>query len=518
VLFNSYPFLFGFLPLVLAGFYLLAKRGQRLAAGWLGAASLLFYGYWDSTYIVLLGASILFNYAVGRGISAALARGDTARRKLLLAGGVTVDLALLGWFKYANFFVANVDGAFGVDLPLLDIVLPVGISFFTFTQIAYLVDAARGLAREYSLIHYTLFVSYFPHLIAGPILHHKEMIPQFRDAATYSVRYDCLARGIAFFAIGLVKKVVLADGVAVYVAPVFAAAGHGDALTFLEAWGGALAYTLQLYFDFSGYSDMAVGLSLLFNVQLPFNFNSPYKARNIIDFWRRWHMTLSRFLRDYLYFALGGNRRGVARRYVNLLLTMFLGGLWHGASWTFALWGLLHGLYLVVNHAWQGLTADVRIASRGGALLARLAAQALTLLAVIVAWVFFRAPSIDSALQLLASMAGLHGITLPEGVGQHVPAALAPALGALGVQFGKVGANFHGLPQLLWIGALFAVCFALPNTQQLVDGVDRQSAAAGRLANWRWAPSPAWAAVLGLAAAWCVLQLGKITEFLYFQF
>lgn len=355
MLFSSPEFIYLYLPIVLLGFFWLAKWSHRIAATWLTAASLFFYGWWNPAYLGLLMASIFFNYSMGVVLARESMRPPDSRRRFLLVFGIAANLLLLGYFKYANFFLDSTNAVIGTTWDAGEIILPLGISFFTFTQIAFLVDAWRGLAKEFNFIHYGLFVTYFPHLIAGPVLHHKEMMPQFGQSETYRLQWENIAVGLTIFAIGLFKKIVLADGVAPYASPVFDAAHAGETLTFLEAWGGVLAYTLQLYFDFSGYSDMAIGASRLFGVRLPLNFNSPYQALNIIDFWRRWHMTLSRFLRDYLYFALGGNRHGKSRRYVNLLVTMLLGGLWHGAGWTFVVWGGLHGLYLVINHAWSGV-------------------------------------------------------------------------------------------------------------------------------------------------------------------
>ena len=312
MLFNSYEFIFGFLPIVFLGFLWLASVSHFLAAGWLTLASLFFYGWWNPAYVGLLLGSIVFNFMIGVSIGRASGQGQRRRARWLLTAGVTGDLALLGYYKYADFFLRNVDALAGTHYAGLGIVLPLGISFFTFTQIAYLADAYQGKAREYRFVHYALFVTYFPHLIAGPVLHHKEMMPQFALASTYRLRWENIAVGLTIFMIGLFKKTVLADGIADYVGPVFSAHASGARLPILDAWGGALAYTFQLYFDFSGYSDMAIGLSRLFGVRLPLNFHSPYKAVNIIEFWRRWHMTLSRFLRDYLYFPLGGNRRGSA--------------------------------------------------------------------------------------------------------------------------------------------------------------------------------------------------------------
>ena len=516
MLFNSIPFLFVYLPIVLGMFFLIGGRSHRLAAAWLAVASLFFYGWWDFHYLPLLLASIVFNYAVGR----ALAQGSdigSRRRKWLLTFGVVADLALLGYFKYANFFIDTLNAATGTHVAFAQVLLPLGISFFTFTQIAFLVDAARGHAKEFSLVHYGLFVTYFPHLIAGPVLHHGEMMPQFRDPATYRIRAECLAAGGAIFALGLFKKVVLADSVAPYASTAFAAAGDGTPLQLLQAWGGALAYTLQLYFDFSGYCDMAIGLSYMLGVKLPINFDSPYKARNITEFWRRWHMTLSRFLRDYLYIPLGGNQRGPARRYFNLLATMVLGGLWHGAGWTFIVWGGLHGVYLVIHHAWRAFLMRIGRGARDTAL-GRVAGVATTFLAVVVAWVFFRADSMDAALLMLEGMAGAHGVSLPSAVGQRL-GAVGPLLEGWGVTY-TAGGGRELVMGWLWITALLPVVFLLPNTQQIMH---RHALALGPVTApapaWlAWRPSKAWAWTTALVLACGLLSLTRPSEFLYFQF
>lgn len=322
MLFNSYEFIFLFLPLTLAGFFFIGRSSHHLAALWLGMASLAFYAWWNPIYVLLLLASIAANYGLGY----AIGHGAEASKGRLLAIGMVTNLALLGYFKYADFFLSSVNAVAGTQWPLLNVVLPLGISFFTFTQIAFLVDVRRGVAHEYRFVHYLLFVTYFPHLIAGPVLHHKQMMPQFQHRAIYRPHGECIAAGLTFFVIGLAKKVLLADNLGDYATPFFDDARLGLDPGPIQAWTGAIAYTLQLYFDFSGYSDMAIGLSLLLGIRLPVNFDSPYRAANIIDFWRRWHMTLSAFLRDYLYIPLGGNRLGAGRRYVNLLATMVLGG------------------------------------------------------------------------------------------------------------------------------------------------------------------------------------------------
>jgi alginate O-acetyltransferase complex protein AlgI len=356
VLFHSYFFMFFFVPITVGVFFWLGGREyRRLAVAWLVGASLFFYGWWDPHYLALIVGSILFNYAIGR----IFWLRTTSDRDLLFRGvlalGIAANLVALGYFKYFEFLVENLGRLTGSDFHIEEIVLPLAISFFTFQQIAYLVDAWKGEVRENSFLNYCLFVTFFPQLIAGPIVHHTEMLPQFFRRKIFTVRYEHLAVGLAIFFAGLFKKVVLADGVSVYSDPVFAAAEAGIALSFLEAWGGSLAYTFQIYFDFSGYSDMAIGLARMLGIRLPLNFNAPYKAVNIIEFWRRWHMTLSRFLRDYLYFPLGGNRKGPALKNLNLVVTMLLGGLWHGADWNFVLWGAMHGCYLILNHSWRAI-------------------------------------------------------------------------------------------------------------------------------------------------------------------
>jgi alginate O-acetyltransferase complex protein AlgI len=344
MLFNSYPFIFVFLPGVLLGYFTASRAGKLAPVIWLALASLVFYSFGNWQFVPLLLASIAFNYLIGWLLISCYLR--AAPRRAVLSIGVAGDLVALGIFKYAGFVVANFNAAFSTTFAV-NILLPVGISFYTFTQIAFLVDAYRGKVARYALPHYALFVTYFPHLIAGPILHHRDMIPQFESSDSKRPNPHLILCGLIIFGIGLFKKTGLADGIQ----PLVSLAFNQAAPSFDQAWIGALAYTFQLYFDFSGYSDMAIGISLTFGIFLPLNFNSPYKAGNIIDFWRRWHMSLSQFLRDYLYIPLGGNRHGWLVRYANLMITMLLGGLWHGAAWTFVAWGALHGLYLCINHA-----------------------------------------------------------------------------------------------------------------------------------------------------------------------
>ena len=478
MLFNSYPFIFLFLPIALIGYFALGRLGQLAPVIWLALASLAFYAVSNWQFVALLLASIGFNYAVGwlliaRRLSAGL-------RLIVLTAGVSGDLIVLGYFKYAGFLAANLDALFSIGLSV-HVLLPVGISFYTFTQIAFLVDAYRGNVARYALPHYGLFVTYFPHLIAGPILHHTDMIPQFESAESKSPNPHLILCGLMIFAIGLFKKTGLADGIQ----PLVALAFGPITPSFDQAWIGALAYTFQLYFDFSGYSDMAIGISLMFGIFLPLNFNSPYKATSIIDFWRRWHMTLSQFLRDYLYIPLGGNRHGRVLRYVNLMVTMVLGGLWHGAAWTFVMWGALHGLYLCINHAWNHFVPAV---APRFARAADIVALVLTFLAVVIAWVFFRADNMASALCILSRMANPAQIVFGRG-------EMADAF------FVLIYAGF----------AWFA-----PNTQRIM-GYDHANRTVGETSG-AWAMRPAFLYASAAVLAFGILGIQQHSEFIYFRF
>ena len=513
MLFNSYEFLFLFLPATLAVFFVLSgTRHQRMAAAWLALASIFFYGYWNPRYVFLLLASIAVNFGIGQAIMGYRVAKKFRHAKLALVVAVSANLVALGYFKYANFFVDSLNAVGVAHLTLPKIILPIGISFFTFTQIAFLVDTYSGKVREPGIVPYTLFVTFFPHLIAGPVLHHAEMMPQFARDSTYRFNLDNFKLGAIYFFIGLFKKVVLADGVQPFVGPVFES-DPAHSLTVLEAWGGVLAYTLQLYFDFSGYSDMAIGLSKLVNVDLPLNFDSPYKAANISDFWRRWHMTLSRFLRDYLYVPLGGNRYGQTRRYTNLMTTMLLGGLWHGAGWTFVIWGGLHGLYLVVHQLWQAGLARLRgPVSRPPSATGRAFSVLCTFLCVVVAWVFFRATSLETALRILEGMAGFGGFSLP--VEWRLALEDAPLLANLRPTFAPLEA-FGGVRQLGWITALLIVVWTLPNSQQIIASLQNRAAVL-RQERWAWMSLGGLAVVVFLLVA--INGSRGSSEFIYFNF
>lgn len=500
MLFNSFPFLLGFLPVTLAGGLLLARLGSRNGfVAWLVATSLFFYSYWNPAHLWVMLVSIAANYAFGTAIASST---DPGRRRWLLMAGIALDLTALAYWKYTLFLAELLLGgnaALMADWAQKD--LPLGISFFTFTQIAFLVDCHRGGGR-YRPVDYVFFVTFFPHLIAGPILHHRDIIPQLTGALQRLRGSNYLARwvvpAIAIFAIGLFKKVILADAFGSMASHAFAVAEHVK-LTFLEAWGGALAYTLQIYFDFSAYSDMAVALGLLFGIKLPINFLSPYKARSVIEFWRRWHMTLSRFLRDYLYIALGGNRLGQARRLVNLMVTMLLGGLWHGASLTFVLWGGLHGAMLVVNHL---MREHLRV--RFPAWLA----VPFTLALVTIAWVPFRAPSFDVVLTFWRGMAGDGGLVLPLSYAGVIKAA-GPLAELIGLRTGELAA-FDGLRQVLGLSLGLAIVWGLPSAMRLMDADFRHRFLAS--------PITGWLSGAAMAVALMGIYLRNETTFLYFQF
>jgi len=515
MLFNSYEFLFAFFPAAIAAYHLLG-RGQDGRAAVLLVASLVFYASWDWRFLALLVASILANYALGIQLRRSMQAGRHGFADAILAAGVTLNLLVLGVFKYAGFVVANLNALAGTDLVLARIILPLGISFFTFEQVGFLIDLRRGHAYRLNLLRYAVFVTFFPRLVAGPILRYGEIVPQLEGTGRATGLAADLAVGLSIFAIGLAKKALLADGISPFVATHFNAA-DGQQLDLFMAWGGALAYTCQLYFDFSGYSDMAIGAARCFGIRFPQNFNSPYKSASIVEFWRRWHMTLSRFLRDYLYISLGGNRRGKVRRYVNLLVTMMLGGLWHGANWTFLAWGALHGVYLMVNHAWDATAGRIRAvaafrASRAG----RVFGYVITFLAVVVAWVFFRAPSFHAGWAMLGGMAGRGGIEIPAAVADHLQ-PLAPVFAAWGVRIGGSGTQF--IDTWLWIVALLAIAFMAPNTQEiLARGHPTLEHPAHLPRRLRWSESTAWAVAAGITAFLGVLAVTRGSVFLYWQF
>ena len=527
MLFNSFEFIFIFLPITLIVFYRLGKEPknikQQLPIFWLIFASLIFYGRWNPLNLPLIISSIAVNYYLGYLLGKSL-KARTFKR-ITLGAGIFFNLGLICYFKYSYFIVNNIDRVIGSNLDWPSMVIPLAISFFTFQQIAYLVDAYKGETKEYDLRKYMLFVCFFPQLIAGPIVHHREILPQFEKVSIYRFSQKTLSIGLTVFIAGLFKKVIFADRIAEYSNLAFAAASQGIDLTFAEAWVGALGYSLQLYFDFSGYSDMAIGAAYMFGIRLPLNFNSPYKAISIIDFWRRWHITLSHFLRDYLYIPLGGSRKGHLRRYFNLVITMLLGGLWHGAGWTFIFWGGLHGFYLVVNHLYRSIRKSLNHDLNNDGWLLRTAGWSATFLAVVVSWVFFKANSFTIATSILRSMFGFNGVNLAT--------FLTPYLGFLrnlGVEFLGFTVNV-GISQkyaTFGIIILLLIAWFTPNTQQwmgkynpaLTESIDRDRPQ--WLQNlWQflsWKPNKIWSVVIAGLTSLSLLSFSRVSEFLYFQF
>lgn len=521
MLFNSYPFIFGFLPIALLVFFLAGKKSPRLAIAWLVIASLFFYGYWDPQYLWVISTTMIFNYYAALALSSPSWQLST--KKLILTASLTANLARLGYFKYANFIIDNINTISGSQFHLDPIVLPLGISFFTFVEIAYLIDAYYGKVGNYNFLDYCLFITFFPHLLAGPIVHHNEMLPQFANPRVYRFNPRGMVIGLTVFSIGLFKKVVLADSIAIHANAVFNSAALGIHLTFMEAWGGALAYTFQLYFDFSGYSDMAIGLGLMFGIRWPLNFYSPYKSVNIIEFWRRWHMTLSRFLRDYLYVALGGNRKGNVRRYINLMATMLLGGLWHGAGWTFVIWGGLHGLYLVMNHAWRALRQHLGYTQ--SFMVTRELSRLLTFVAVVIGWVFFRASDVSTAMSILTSMTGLDSIAQAGTAASTLGYAASELVQREATNTLQLSPLVFGDPVSGWslIIGLFLIARCFPNTHEFMRRVrttcdDYQDASVHTPAWLLWKPTHGWAIALAAMFLFSVFQLAENSEFLYFQF
>lgn len=483
MLFSTYTF-FVFLLVVLAVGGIAQRTRSSILVWPLVIASLAFYAKWDYRYLALLIGSMVFNYAIGNTIAA-------TRSRAVFALGIIVDIGLLGWFKYANWITANLSSVQLWDEPS-HIILPLAISFFTFEQISYLVDCRKGLIRPATVAEYAFFVTFFPKLIAGPIVRFSELQPQI---ARMQINLTSLSAGLTLFVIGLGKKLLVADYMVQFVTPVFDHARLGLEIGTIDAWLGALCYTFQLYFDFSGYSDMAIGLSLMFGLSLPLNFYSPYKATSIIEFWRRWHMTLSRFLRDYIYFPLGGGRRGPVRRYINLFVVMTLGGLWHGAGSTFIIWGALHGCYLAVNHAFRAIVADWKPTSIVARFGWRLAAWGLTFLSVVIGWVFFRAEGAPAAVHLLSAM--------------FVPNRVQPAID-------------QPIAMVAIAGAL-ALALLTPNSNQIMGGQVLGSAVTeSRVVDapkWIvWRPNPSWAAIIGVALFGVITGMSTPRPFLYFTF
>jgi len=485
MLFNSQEFIFLFLPIsFFVYFFLLNKRLITGAKGFLVFSSLFFYSWWNIAYLPIILSSMLFNYTLGNSLNENLSEVRVSK-KVLLAIGIIANLLLLGYFKYMDFFINNFNALFDGNIPMLHLALPLAISFFTFQQIAYLVDSYRAETKEYDFLNYSLFVTFFPQLIAGPIVHHKEMMPQFASRWNLVKNHKNIALGLFIFSVGLFKKVIIADQFALWATAGF---DKAETLTMIEGWVTSLSYTFQLYFDFSGYTDMAIGAALLFNIKLPINFNSPYKAKDIQDFWRRWHITLSRFLKDYIYIPLGGNRKGSFRTYSNLMATFILGGLWHGAGWTFIFWGFLHGAALVIHRAWKNL----------GFTMNAVLAWFITFNFINIAWVFFRAKEWDDAIKVLKAMFGFTGIEFSSKYAEKLA-----YLNDYGITFGEWLHHINGNKSVSWILIGLIIVLATKNSKQL-----RES----------FKPTK-WYLIFSIVLMmYAVSNLNKLSEFLYFNF
>lgn len=462
MLFNSYEFIFLFLPIAVIGFYLIGKISYSLSKGFLIIMSLFFYGYFNFNYVFLILGSIIVNYLLVRIMQKSCVTHPT--KKCLFIFGVVFNLGIIFYYKYYDFFISSMNFAFATDFNLLHIILPLGISFFTFQQISFVTDSYFGMIKTINFMDYLLYVTFFPQLIAGPIVLHSEMLPQIAAQDKILLKYENISKGITWFTIGLFKKVVIADYLSKYVAIMYRDTGS---LSTVDAWIGSFSYTLQLYFDFSAYSEMAIGLGLLFNFRLPQNFRNPYKATSINEFWKRWHITLSRFLKNYLYISLGGNRNG--RQKTNILITMLLGGLWHGAAWTFVLWGGIHGCYICLNHLWNKM----------GYKMHKWLSWLITINAVNFAWIFFRAPSFQDAYQVVLSMFNWQNL-------------------------GTFSTSIYGRANhqiIIIVVILLGISMLEYDKDNLVDK------------QYKILPL-----VLGIMFVYTVLNMDKVSEFLYFQF
>lgn len=487
MLFNSYIFILIFLPVCISGYFFLNHlKLRKTAQAFLLGMSLWFYGYFNVRYLLIILSSILFNYAASV-LFGRLKKG--ALRKAAFWVSICFNVGLLFYFKYYDFFLENINGLFRTDFPLKRVLLPLGISFFTFQQLSYIIDCYRGEAAGYGFLEYASFVSFFPQLVAGPIVTHEELVPQFADETKKKFDWENFSKGLYLFALGMAKKVLIADmfGNAVNI-------GYGNIglLNSTDAVVTMLAYTVQIYFDFSGYCDMAVGLGRMFNIELPVNFDSPYKALTITEFWERWHKTLTRFFRKYIYFPLGGSRKGKARTYVNVMIVFLVSGLWHGANWTFVLWGFCHGVFSVVTRCCK------RIFDRLPAAFNWL----VTFLFINVTWVVFRADSLEDAALLLSRIFRFD---------------FGPVRGDLALCFGQPEWRWlFGLGPLdlftekhpcFFLTAFFGIAFAM--ILFLKNAYEKTQ---------KLKPTPFYAVVTAVLLAWCVCSFSGVTTFLYFNF
>ena len=520
MLFNSYEFIFVFAPLAVAGFFVLGRRSRTTALSWLIFASLGFYAWWRPFNVLIIAPSIVVNFLLARAILRLRNEGRDAASTRVLVVGIAFNVAFLGYFKYANFALDSLNDVFGTSWVMARIVLPLGISFITFQKIAFLIDVHARRIGAFGIRDYCLFVLFFPQLIAGPIVHYREMMPQF-ERVSGKPKAEDLAVGVTLFAFGLFKKVVLADGIAPFVSPLYSHAAGGGEVSFITGWLAAIGFTFQIYFDFSGYSDMALGLARLFGIRFPPNFYSPLKASNIIDFWTRWHMTLTRFLTAYIYNPLAvraarrraqqgkslvGARSAAPGAFaeglmVPVLITMFVSGWWHGAGYNFILWGLLHGVYITINHAWRRFGPRQWRASAGYQRIMKPGGWLLTFTAVTVAMVLFRAPTMKAAANIVKGMFLGNGVALPASI---------------------YDSNYQLL--VSWTLALGVIALTMPNTLQMLAryepalGIKAADSAPVLERKLAWSPSLVWVAAVSALIAIGMLRIGGHSEFLYWQF
>jgi alginate O-acetyltransferase complex protein AlgI len=545
MLFNSIEFLFIYLPTVVLVFYVLGARSREVSILWLIFASLAFYAWWRPLNVLIIAPSIVINFILAT-ILLRLSRGTGSRRvsQIVLLLGILFNVSFLGFFKYADFMYGTINDLIGTDLVLRHIILPLGISFITFQKIAFLIDVQAGRIKSFTFRNYCTFVLFFPQLVAGPIVHYREMMPQF-DAASGRLEMENVCVGLTLLFFGLFKKVIFADNIALLVTPIYDHSAVGGGPSLLLAWVAAVGFTLQIYFDFSGYSDMALGLARLFGIRLPQNFDSPLRASSVIDFWLRWHMTLTRFLTAYIYNPLtlwltrrrlGKGKPGLGARnpttgaFVTLLMfptivTMFVSGLWHGAGYGFIVWGLLHGVYLTINHGWRAVATQLWLDKRAYERVMRPAGLILTFVSVSTAMVFFRAPTIRCAIDILKGIFGLNGLALPQAFLDRL-GPLTNTLRGFGVTADSAWTDQDFAKTGIWMLVLLFVALACPNTLQILDRYEpaigvkprRGQLAIGRLGDAEWGPSVPWAIVVSAIAAVAIGSIGGPGEFLYWHF
>jgi len=512
MLFNSYIFILVFLPIVACVYFLASTHLHRqLAISWLVIASLFFYAWWNPVFLPIIIVSVLFNFFLGASIRTTKAK-NPRYALLLMLFGVAANLMALGYYKYFNFFIDNLNFVFNLKISVTPIALPLAISFFTFQQITYLIDAYNRGTKDYNFIHYTLFVTFFPQLIAGPIVHHADMMSQFDSDDAYHPRERNIQLGLSIFAIGLFKKIMLADNIAPFSTPIFHAADTGISLSMLESWMGAAAFGLQVYFDFSAYTDMAIGSSRLFGIKLPINFYSPYKSLNTGDLWRRWHMTLTRLLTAYVYtpisiasaraaIAAGAGEQALFWRSAAypIMVTLIIAGVWHGAAWNFVIFGALQGGMMIVNNLWrQFRKSSLHQNLKETTLVGRILARGLTSVCFIFSLVYFKASTTSGALYLSELMLGLDGLSVSTKF-------VSPIL------------------FLQYAVPLFLIIYLMPNTQQLFESYEPSLEPKRNEHRWgleriNWAPNWQWAAICSTMFAVSLLNMNRVSEFIYFQF